>query len=130
MDTIPADLFFATATPGTRFRAWPTTGSSIYAGVILTATGTATRTDDSAIFVPFRWPAWTGLDDGAVYRGADDRYELVDADAVDVCGCGQPGTRHPDPYHLAVGVPADEVRKHLLLCPTCLVQVTDLAHAE
>lgn len=129
---VPADLFFARIQSGQRFRVWPPAGRhDINAGLILTAADYADHTD-APLHVPFTYPTWTGLGDGAVYRdGADGhRFELVDADATDLCGCGKPGLRHSDPYLLAAGRDADAAARPLLLCPTCLVQVTALAHAD
>ncbi|WP_328344702.1 hypothetical protein [Micromonospora sp. NBC_00421] len=130
MDTIPADLFFATVTPGTRFRAWPTTGRNVHAGLILTAVTPPTRNDDGDLYVPFAYPRWTNLGGGAVYRDNPDRYELVAAGAVDVCSCGEPGSIVPDPHLTADGRHDTAAMLPVMLCPTCLVQVTALAHAD
>ena len=122
-DTIPADQFFARIQPGQKFRAWPTTGRDIHAGLILTATDTA-ATIDGELHVPFVYPGWTGLGDGAFWRDTADtyRFELIPAgsDTADVCGCGQPGDRHPDPQLSADGFHMAALARPLLLCPDCL----------
>lgn len=136
MKTIPADLFFARIVPGQRFRVWPPPGKhNIVAGLILTATSPPTEALDD-LAVSFLYPEWTGRGEGAVWHAraaiGREHFELIDdnATAVDVCGCGKPGDRHPDPYLLAEGHTAAAVSRPMLLCPTCLVQVTALAHAD
>lgn len=134
MDTITADLFFARIRPGQRFRVWPPAGRhDTNAGLILHALTHTYRHPSGGLYVEFAYPAWAGLGDGgAVWRDVSDghRFELVDADAVDVCGCGKPGLRLPDPYLLVGGREDAAADRPMLLCPTCLVEVTALAYAD
>lgn len=133
-ETIPADLFFAKAAAGLRFRAWPTDHESVTAGLILTATS-GTQSDVGDTYVPFTHAKTyqrQTCTDGAIWRSAANRmrFELVGPDAVDVCGCGQHGRWHPDPYLLADGLREAAEARPMLLCPTCWIRVGDLANAD